>query len=606
MSTENENKLSFSIIAEIFRNSARVGKIIWEERKGQVIALCIISLFLSVMPFLNYGSSGLLINELVKIAGNKEVGSALLLFLGLYILTSFAMPLIGTLGDYFSKLFWFFLGEKFEMMLIKKKGDIDVAVHEDPKQNDLFHKVSEAGIWRIQNFSDRQFMIFENIISVIAASLVLTFSNWWVFLIILIGAIPDLIIEARYGQQNWGIQTAKAEVRRKFWNLRGHFNYLPNLIELKLFQNIKYFLSSIKELFRSYQEEEKKNEKKKFIYRSVSLMFAQAIISFAIIWFVFEVVKGHLLIGTLTFILSSVANLRRSLSGLFQNLGRQYEDNLFATDVFKLLDIEPAVIKPEKGIVIDTNKTPEIIFDNVTFAYPDTNKSILKNFSLKIPAGEKVALVGINGAGKTTIVKLLCRFYDTDKGKITINGHDLKDIDLESWYHQVGVLFQDYSGYHFIVKEAIAIGRTSEKLSIEKVKEAAKASEADVFIEEWEKNYEQHLGKQFTGGIEPSIGQWQKLALARTFYRDPKILILDEPTSSIDAEAEAKIFERLEALPKDRTVILISHRFSTVRRANHIAVIEKGTVKEFGTHNQLLKLKGTYAKLFKLQAKGYQ
>lgn len=231
---------------------------------------------------------------------------------------------------------------------------------------------------------------------------------------------------------------------------------------------------------------------------------------------------------------------------------------------------------------------------------------MLKNFSLRIAPGEKLALVGSNGAGKTTLVKLLCRFYDPDKGRILINGNDIKTVDLESWYRELGVLFQDYDNYHFLVRESIAIGRSGAMSSLEKVKGAAKASEADTFIEEWEKAYEQMLGKQFTGGIEPSIGQWQKLALARTFYRDPQVLILDEPTSSIDAEAEAKIFDRLEQLPKDRTVILISHRFSTVRHANRICVIKDGRLAELGTHAALLKRGGTYARLFKLQARGYR
>ena len=329
-------------------------------------------------------------------------------------------------------------------------------------------------------------------------------------------------------------------------------------------------------------------------------------IAFAIVYFVLQVVKGNLLIGTLTFILASIGDLRQSLSGLFSNLGRQYQDSLFVTDIFRFLSLKPIIKKPEKGIVLDSKQTPEIAFEHVTFSYPGTKKTVLKDFSLKIAPGEKIALVGVNGAGKTTFVKLLCRFYDPDGGKITIDGHDLKEIDLESWYNQLGAIFQDYARYHFIVKEAIAVGRTGVASSLEKVKEAAKASEADTFIEEWEKKYDQMLGKEFTEGTEPSIGQWQKLALARTFYRDPRILILDEPTSSIDAEAEAKIFEKLELLPKDRTVILISHRFSTVRQADKIGVVEEGGLKELGTHEDLLKLNGTYANLFTLQAKGYK
>src|SRR3989344_5482221 len=602
---KQEQKLSLFVFREMLGNSARLSAMIWKKNKGSVIALSLVFLIVSVAPFLQSGSRGLLINELIKIVGSSGVSSYLFILVGILILATLIPLILFTIQNYLSKLFWFFLEEKFETLVIQKKGEIDVAIHEDPQQKDLLNKVSEDGTWRVQNFIERQFYIFQNVIEVVIASIILIFSQWWVFLIILIGTLPELIAEVVYGRMVWGIHTGRAETKRKYWELHSHFNSLPSLVELKLFQNTQHFLSTIKELFRNFQLEEKKNEKKKLIHQLIVLCFSQLVIAFAIVYFTMQVVKGNLLIGTLTFILASIGDLRQSLSGLFSNLGRQYQDSLFVTDIFKMLDLRPVVKKPERGIVLDSKQTPEIAFEHVTFSYPGTKKTVLKDFSLKIAPGEKIALVVVNGAGKTTFVKLLCRFYDPDEGKITIDGHDLKEIDLESWYNQFGAIFQDYARYHFIVKEAIAVGRIGVASSLEKVKEAAKASEADTFIEEWEKKYEQMLGKEFTAGTEPSIGQWQKLALARTFYRDPRILILDEPTSSIDAEAEAKIFEKLELLPKDRTVILISHRFSTVRHAHKIIVLENGTISEAGTHKELLKLEGTYARLFKLQARGY-
>ncbi|MEK7159827.1 MAG: ABC transporter ATP-binding protein [Patescibacteria group bacterium] len=601
-----ENKLSFAVFREMLKNSKRLSLMIWKEKKGSVIALIFVFLIVSAAPFFQSGSRGLLINELVRIAGSGVVSSLLFAFVGMLIVATFVPSVLFTIQNYLSKAFWFFLEEKLETSVIQKRGQLDIALQEDPKQNDLLNKVCEDGTWRAQNFIDRQFYILQNVIEVIIASTIIIFSEWWMFLVILIGTLPELIVEVKYGRNVWGIHTSRAEIRRKFWELRGHFNLLSSLVELKLFQNTKYFFSIIKELFRNFQSEEKKNEKKKTIYQIIVLCFSQAVIAFSLVYFTWQVVDGNLLIGTLTFVLASVGDLRQSLSSLFSNLGRQYQDSLFVTDIFKLLDLKDIIKKPEKGLTLDPKNTPDIVFDRVTFSYPGTSKEVLKNFSLKISPGEKVAIVGINGAGKTTLAKLLCRFYDPDKGRIMINGHDLKEIDLESWYHQLGAIFQDYARYHFIVKEAIAVGRTGVVSSVQKVKAAARASEADTFIEEWEKNYNQMLGVEYTGGIEPSIGQWQKLALARTFYRNSRILILDEPTSSIDAEAEAKIFEKLGQLPKDRTVILISHRFSTVRQADKIVVIEDGEVKEQGTHEKLLALRGTYANLFNLQARGYK
>ena len=606
MDDKENNKISFSVFREMFRNSTRLTKVIWEEKKGIIVASLFVFSIISTAPFLQSGLNGLLINELVKTAGSGNVGINLIVIIIAVISISFILSAMFKVQEYVSRILYFLLEEKFTLLVLKKKGEIDIASHEEPKQNDLLNKIKEHGVWRTQNFAHRQYYLMQNIIEVIIASTVLIFFKWWVFLILLLGTLPELIIEIKYGEHIWNIHTARAEIRRKYWELESHFYSTHSITELKLFQNTFYFISKIKDLLITFLNEQKNTEKKKILNQLWSVSLSQTAAAFAMLFFIFQIVQGNILIGTFVFVFASIANLRTSLSGLFDNLGRQYQDNLFVSDMFKFLDIPAVIEKPEKGIVLNSKKTPEIIFENINFAYPETEKLVLKNFSLKIEAGEKLAIIGVNGVGKTTLIKLLCRFYDPIKGRILIDGYDLKEIDLESWYRALGALFQDYSHYHFVVRDAIAIGKTSVEQKIKKVKDSAKASEADVFIEEWENSYDQMLGKEFSEGVEPSIGQWQKLALARTFYRDSRILVLDEPTSSIDAEAEAKIFERLEKLPKDRTVILISHRFSTVRYADKIAVIADGELKELGNHENLLQKNGIYAKLFNLQAKRYR
>lgn len=561
-------------------------------------------LTVSVAPFIQSGSIALLINNLVDIKNITE--SKIFLIIGMMILASLLPSIFFILQGYISKVLLLLLDRKIILMVMKKQADMDFASHENPKINDLIGKVTEQAQWRSREFAHRQYFLIQNFIEVAIASVILYLSSWWIFLIIFLGTVPELLVEVYYGKVNWGIWSAKAEDRRRFWDLNEYFRKLNLIQEIRIFQNIQHFFAMVKHLLVTFQNASIKNENKKLIYKLLSGFVSQAVISFAIFWFVFQVVHGNLLIGTLTFILASIGSFRQSLASLFQNLALQYEDSLFVTDMFKLLDLPKIIKHQEKGIVLDKHKTPEIVFENVTFKYPATENAVISNFSLKIAAGEKIAIVGINGAGKTTFVKLLCRFYDPTEGRITIDGHDLKNIDLESWYYQLGIIFQDYARYHFLVKDTIALGRTGSETDLEKVKASAKAAEADIFIEEWEKNYDQMLGREFTEGVEPSVGQWQKLALARTFYRDPNVLILDEPTSAIDAEAEAKIFEKLENLPDNRSVILISHRFSTVRQADKIVIIENGAIKENGTHEELIKLNGTYAKLFNLQAKGYK
>lgn len=601
-----KSKISLQIVRDIFKNSLRLTAMIWKEKKGYIIALGFLFIFSSTIPFLRSGSSGLLINELVRVVGGAPTSSYLVWLIALFVFANFLIPFLYSIRAYFSKLFYFFISEKFEIETIRKRGEIDIAIHEHPEHNDLFNKINEGGIYRSISFIDRQFFLMQNLVEVIFASIVLIISQWWILLIILIGTIPELITELRYGKDVWNIHSTRAEIRRKFWEMRSHFFSPASIIELKLFQNTSRFISIIRSLFKTFQNEEQLNERKRLKRELFSLILSQIVFGFAVVWFIMRVISGDIQVGTLTFIIASIATFRSSLSGLFGNLARQYEDGLFVNDTFRFLDIKPVVVRHKKASIINKKITPTITFENVSFQYPGTKKYVLKDFSLSIAPGEKIAIVGINGAGKTTIVKLLCRFYDPDKGRILINDIDLRNVDLESWYEQLGVIFQDYARYRLIVHEAIALGRSNERETFKRVQGAAKASESDLFIESWDKKYEQMLGKEFTDGIEPSMGQWQKLALARTFYRGANVLVLDEPTSSIDAEAEAKIFEQLEKLPSDKTVLLISHRFSTVRRANKIAVVDGGKLIEYGTHIALLKKSGTYARLFKLQAKGYK
>lgn len=601
-----KNRFTFSALKELWRNTLRLGGVVWRERRGLFLGFLAAVVATSIFSFAQSGANALLINELVRIAGGNRVTTNLVLFLALMVAVGIVGTFLATLSRYFDKAMSFFTEERFQLMVLEAQAKADIAAHESTETKNLISKVMETGTWRMENFTSRGFFIVQNVTEVVIASSIIAFSSWWVFLVVLAGTIPALLNEVFYGYEVWGIFHSKAEIKRRFSDLRNHFYQLSDIVELKLFQNVKHFIGELGKLFAAFQNEQRTVERKKLAKDFSLTALSQIVIAFALVWFVLQVVGGTMEIGTLTFMIAAITGLRGALSSFFSNLGYQYQDNLFVTDVFALANMEPVIKVPADAAKLDPKTTPAIAFEDVTFAYPGTKEPVLRDFSLAIAPGEKLALIGVNGAGKTTLVKLLCRFYDPQKGRITLGGRDIRTIDLESWYAMLAVLFQEFSNYHFPVKEAIGVGRTSEPLAMERVKKSAEASEAHTFIEKWKEKYDQQLSREFTAGEQPSGGQWQKLALARTFYRDARVLVLDEPTSSIDAEAEAKIFEKLEDLPKERTVILISHRFSTVRRADTIAVIENGTVKESGTHEALLKKKGTYARLFALQAKGYR
>lgn len=570
-----------------------------------MISFFVLSLIAGLTSFGTLGSQSLLVNILVKQIESGVFVNIFLIVIGIVGLQ--AIPtFISILDDYNNKMVWFLFERKTKISLLEKLSQLDIAEHENPSTKDLIQRVSENGTWRIIGSVDRQFWILRDFISMLFAVGILAINYPHIFIIVIIATIPELIVETRYARDVWGVYAAKGEVRRRVFDIEEHFQRLGSLVELKIYNNAKLMVSIVRDLVDNFIGDEKKHENKRAIFRLFAVIFSQIGLGITLFFVINDIFNKNLEIGTGIFIIGSISIFRISLSGLFGSLSRQYQDNLFVNDFFALMDIPNKIIQAENPIKLDGKKPPSIEFKNVSFSYPGSPVSALNNISFKIEPGEKIAIVGINGAGKTTLTKLICRFYDPTDGQILIDGNDLKNIDIGSWYSILGALFQDYAKYNFKVEEAIAQGDTEATLSLDRVKKSAQNSDAHIFIEEWQKQYQQQLGVQFAEGVEPSVGQWQKLALARAYYKDPQVYILDEPTASIDAEAEMKIFERMESNTAGKTVILISHRFSTVRRADRIIVIKDHQLIEQGSHEELLKESGEYAKLFKLQQKGYE
>jgi ATP-binding cassette subfamily B protein len=295
-----------------------------------------------------------------------------------------------------------------------------------------------------------------------------------------------------------------------------------------------------------------------------------------------------------------------SLQGVFSSLAGLYEDNLFLANLHEFLDLTPKILEPTHPQPIPPLQQRGIQFHNVSFQYPASNRQGLTNISLNIPPGKKVALVGENGAGKTTLIKLLCRLYDPTEGSITYEGEDLRSFAISDLRRQIGVIFQDYAKYHLTAQENIWLGNIDLPPGDQRISEAARQSGADEVITKLPDNYETILGSWFEKGEELSIGQWQKIALARAFLRDAQILILDEPSSSLDAKAEEEIFQKFRQLIQGQTAILISHRLSTVKMSDHIYFLENGKIIENGTHQELMQLGDRYAHLFETQAQHYR
>jgi ATP-binding cassette subfamily B protein len=595
--------VKISSLKELSEISWRVLRIFFKLDFLRSSLLGIVIFFRSFLPILSSGAFANLINKTTEAASGKEINQALIWAIGSLFAVYILEVILDSASSYTSKIARFSFEEKLDLLIARKNADIDIALREDPASNNLFQIVKENN-WRFYNFGEGQFYVAQDLVRFLVASVALWFLSPTVLLVLFVGVLPELIVQVRYGREAWGIYAAKAETKRRLGSLYFHLESTKSLSEFKIFQITERILGWVRDLFLEFQNEQRIVERKKFKYYSASASLAVVFLMGGAAYFVSDVVSGGMEIGTLVFALSLLSQFRTSLSQFFSGLSANYENFLFMKDIFKFLDLKSIVRLPVPGLVL-SEATPEITFEKVSFKYPGQTKLALKNITLQIKPGEKVALVGENGAGKTTFVKLLCRFYDAEKGRVLLDGTNIKEVNLDSWYDKFGVLFQEYTNYDLPVWEQISLGSNIEP-DLEKIKLAARNSGAADFIERWEKGYDQMIGNQYTNGVEPSVGQRQKLALARVFYRDPQVWILDEPTASIDPEAEEKIFERLEQLPKDRTVFLISHRFSTVRHADRILVFKDGEIVEQGTHKELLKLKGLYEHLFSLQAKGYK
>lgn len=577
---------------------------IWQIDRPATIAIVGAAVLGAVIPFLRSGSLAILVDA---VSNSGKYGPWARNYFGYLVLVVLGIPIIWSqlqrLQNFLERRMFNRLQEHFDLAVIKKHAELDIATQEDPKLKDLFQRAYENGSGAPANFSTFLPDIGSAFLSVVIGAVILGRVVWWALPVLLIITLPQLWMELRYGSRNWGIWSASTEDRRKFWDLRRYFADIESLTELKIMQGQDYLLQRTQKLLVNIWDKVTGAERQGYTTRTLAQGLANLGSAGIAVYFVYQAFRGELSVGSMTFLITIVANTQSDLAGFFASVGRLNEQNLRTSDVFRLLDLESNMTYPKNGLRLGT-ETPEIVFKNVDFTYPDTQTPVLRNISFTLKPGEKLAIVGLNGAGKTTMVKLLCRLYDPTAGKITTGGKDLRDVDINSWYKLLGILPQAYTRYGFTVMEAIAMGRTEIPANKERVIIAAKQADADTFIREYPKGYEEQLSRGF-GGSEPSVGQWQKLALARIFYRNPNLWILDEPTASIDPESEAKVFEQISALPKDRSAILISHRFSTVRHADQIIVLKDGKIAEHGTHAKLVGKKGIYARLFHLQARGY-
>lgn len=468
-------------------------------------------------------------------------------------------------------------------------------------------QITQDWLWNIPDVSEALVNLVASFIRGIVAGVIVFGFSPWIALGILIVSILSYFQKRVYLKKDFEWQTSdkNMESQKKAWWNQHYLTNADSIDEISLVGAFRFLDKKFRDFFDYFNKGFDKILRKEGISSfGVEILNLFVILGGSIQIFLM-VLKKTISIGETTFFLGTIKNFYGGISGFFSDLVFLRDIVLKEKEVYEFFNFGSVVIDGNTKLERLINP-PSIKVENLTFKYPNSKNYIFKNFNLEIKNGEKIAIVGENGAGKSTLVKLLCRIYDPQEGQIIINGIDLKELSINDWYKNIGVLFQDFNFYGSLTaEENIYIGKSIKDIDKKRIKMAAKNADAHDFIMKYEKGYQTVMNERFKGGIKPSNGQMQKIAIARFFYRDAPLAIFDEPTSAIDADAEFRIFNRIYKFFNNKTVIIISHRFSTVRKADRIIVLKDGKIIEQGTHDELIKRKGVYADNFRKQAEGY-
>ena len=513
--------------------------------------------------------------------------------------------IVNSLQNYTFGSMYFVSEMKLRLLLNDKVRSLDIATLEDPEVNNRITRARES-IMAVPRFMDNMLRIISALAALVAAFAIVFAFNPIVAVALIFISIPSIYISNHYLAIVWRLNLRLTEKRRSAYASIGYMLSSSYLHELKITNGVPYLTNHYQRLATYWTDRVLDIRKRWFTQSFLAELMPLGVRIFGYTLAFTEFIAGKISIGDASFYASSVDSFGRTLLGLGSEFSRLYERSQRVNESRLLFETE-SEYADGKVRMKSLSRGPRINIKNVSFKYPRSSKYVIKDLSLTIKSGEKIAIVGHNGAGKTTLVKLVSRFYPVTKGSININRKNLNSLAINSWYKNMGILFQDYNSYgNLNAEQNIFLGDLSKKSRKKRVRDAAKKADAHKFIEDFEEGYNQVLSEKYKGGIRPSTGQWQKIAIARFFYRNAPLVIFDEPTAAIDAVAEQKIFNKIYKFFKGKTVIIISHRFSTVRNADRIIVFEKGRIIEQGSHEELMKMGGSYKKAFDLQAKGYK
>ena len=581
-------------------------RIVWEAGPRVVAAGLALQVLSALVPIGIAAVSAAIIGEVAVVVNAHQPLASMFWWL---VASEFGLALGGSILsrtiDYCESV----LADKFirhvSIKVMDHASKLDLETYEDPE---FYDKLERA---RVQA-TDRVSMIpavgraLQQFVTAVTFSVTICVFSPWILLLLIIGVLPAFVGESHFAFLGYSLRFRQTPARRQLDYLRVLGASKESAKELKLFGLSQYLTGRYAHLSDEIYTQNVSLSKSRLLASSLFSLLSASAYYGAYAFVIYRTVHGDLSLKSLVYLAAAIAGASSNIQQVFSSFTSIADQALFLTDFLNLFRIEPKVKSTLNAIPAPRPIRHGFELERVTFTYPGTTRPVLESLDLRIEAGQRVALVGENGQGKTTLVKLITRLYDPTSGRILLDGVDLRDYDLEDLQREIAVIFQDFMRYEMTARENIAFGKIGELDDFSRISIAARKSLADAVIHRLPQRYEQMLGRRFEGGVDLSGGEWQKIALARAYLRDAQLLILDEPTAALDARSEREVFQRFSELTMGKTALLISHRFSTVRIADRILVLEGGRIVEDGCHSQLMVRGERYSRMFELQAANYR
>ena len=594
--------------------------LVWETDRMLTLATAVLRVVRAFVPVVTLWIGKLIIDEVIRARAAGPDWSRLALLVGLELAIAVGSDALGRASQLVEGLLGDLFTNRMSIRLMEHAATLDLAQFEDPEFYDHLERARRNTTGRIGLLAQVLSLAQDALTLITLSAALLAFSVWLFFLLVL-ATLPSFIGEAHFASLQYSLLFRRTPERRQLDYLRYVGASVETAKEVQIFGLAPWLIARYRQLSDLFYDENKVLSYKRATVGGVLSLLGTAGYYAAYALMLMRAVLGTISIGTLTFLAGSFSRGRSAIQSLLFGVSSVAEQALYLKDLFTFFEMKPSITARQGAPPVPRPIRDGFVFEDVGFTYPGSERWAVRHINLRLQPGERVALVGLNGAGKTTLVKLLSRLYDPSEGRILLDGRDLRDYDLASVRQAVGVIFQDFVRYDMRFDENIAVGEIesareyleraprTDDLTIEPhpaVASAAERSLAASLLPRLPARYRQMLGRRFEQGVDLSGGEWQKVALARAYMRDAQLLILDEPTAALDARAEYEVFLRFAELIGGRMAILISHRFSTVRMADRIVVLQNGTITEHGTHEELVRGGGLYAELFDMQASGYR